>query len=300
MKLLRYGPPGSEKPGILDSNHIIRDLSAVVPDISGATLLPRQLDILRRVDLETLPAVTGNPRIGACVSGTGKLLCIGLNYADHAAESGMQVPEEPVLFGKATSAISGPFDPVIIPLNSAKTDWEVELGIVIGQPAKHVSEADALNHIAGYCIINDLSERQWQLEGTGQWIKGKSCDTFAPLGPWLVTTDEIPNPQNLDIWLEVDGHRYQNGSTSTMVFGAAALVSYLSQFFTLHTGDIISSGTPPGVGLGQKPKPVYLKPGQVMRLGISGLGVQEQQTCLEELPITPAEHSSVTVAEGRV
>ena len=298
MKLLRYGPPGFEKPGILDNEHIIRDLSDIIPDIDGVTLLPETLERLRKLNLSSLPTVTDEPRIGPCIHQVGKLLCIGLNYADHAAESQMSVPDEPILFGKATSAISGPFDPVMIPRNSEKTDWEVELGVVIGKPAKYVTEANALEHVAGYCIINDLSERHWQLEGTGQWIKGKSCDTFAPIGPWLVTSDEIPDPQALDIWLEVDGHRYQHGNTRTMVFGVAALVSYLSQFFTLHPGDIISSGTPPGVGLGQKPSPVYLKPGQIMRLGITGLGIQEQQTCMEELPLHPAEHTLLAATEG--
>jgi 2-keto-4-pentenoate hydratase/2-oxohepta-3-ene-1,7-dioic acid hydratase in catechol pathway len=237
--------------------------------------VPESLETLRKIDPKDLPLVAGAPRIGACVSGVGKFICIGLNYSDHAAESGMAVPVEPVVFMKATSAICGPYDDVIIPRGSEKTDWEVELGVVIGKEARYVTEGDALSHVAGYCVVNDVSERAFQLEGTGQWVKGKSADTFGPIGPWLVTADEVPDPQSLSLWLEVDGHRYQNGSTTTMVFGVAYLVSYLSRFMSLQPGDIISTGTPPGVGLGQKP-PVYLRPGNVMRLGIEGLGEQRQ------------------------
>jgi 2,4-didehydro-3-deoxy-L-rhamnonate hydrolase len=277
MRFLRFGNPGQEKPGALDSEGRIRDLSSVVDDIAGAALLPESLDSLRRIDLHTLPLVDGTPRLGPCVGAVGKFLCIGLNYSDHAAESGMAVPAEPVLFMKATSAICGPDDDVIIPRGSQKTDWEVELGVVIGKEAKYVREEDALSHVAGYCVVNDLSERAFQLEGTGQWVKGKSADTFGPIGPWLVTADEIPDPQNLHLWLEVDGHRYQNGSTATMVFGVAHLVSYLSRFMSLQPGDIISTGTPPGVGLGQKP-PVYLRAGNVITLGIENLGQQRQLT----------------------
>ncbi|HYG90966.1 MAG TPA: ureidoglycolate lyase [Azospirillum sp.] len=276
MKLLRYGPKGSEKPGLLDREGRIRDLSALVDDIAGETLAPEGLARLRGVDPATLPLVGGNPRIGPCVGRVGKLVCIGLNYADHAAESGMPVPKEPVVFMKATSCICGPDDDVEIPRGSEKTDWEVELGVVIGREAKYVSEADALTHVAGYCVVNDVSERTFQLEGTGQWVKGKSHDTFGPIGPWLVTADEVEDPQNLDLWLEVDGHRYQNGTTRTMVFGVVQLVSYLSRFMTLQPGDIISTGTPPGVGLGLKP-PVYLRAGQTMRLGVQGLGAQTQK-----------------------
>jgi len=277
MKLLRFGNPGAEKPGALDTAGSIRDLSGVVGDIAGAALLPDSLERLRQIDLKTLPLVEGSPRLGPCVGAVGKFLCIGLNYADHAAESGVAVPAEPVLFMKATSAICGPNDNVSIPRGSLKTDWEVELGVVIGKEAKYVDENDALSHVAGYCVINDLSERAFQLEGTGQWVKGKSADTFGPIGPWLVTADEVPDPQNLALWLEVDGHRYQNGSTSTMVFGVAHLISYLSRFMSLQPGDVISTGTPPGVGLGQKP-PVYLRAGNVMELGIDGLGQQRQVT----------------------
>ncbi|MEN1678120.1 MAG: fumarylacetoacetate hydrolase family protein [Planctomycetota bacterium] len=277
MKLLRYGNPGEEKPGLLDADGVIRSLEGVIDDVAGDALLPATMEKLAAVDPASLPAVKGNPRLGPCVAGTGKFLCIGLNYADHAAESGMELPPEPVLFMKATSAIVGPNDDVEIPRGSNKTDWEVELGVVIGQTAKHVTEADALKHVAGYCVVNDLSEREFQLERAGQWVKGKSCDTFAPIGPYLVTPDEVADPQDLSLWLEVDGHRYQNGSTKTMVFGVAHLVSYLSRFMSLHPGDIISTGTPPGVGLGQDP-PTYLKPGQTMRLGIEGLGEQEQRT----------------------
>ncbi len=276
MKLLRYGPPGREAPGLLDTDGVIRDLSGIVPDIAGDALLPSSLDRLRRTDPATLPAIAGTPRLGPCVGGVGKFICIGLNYSDHAAESGMAVPKEPIVFMKATSAISGPNDDVVLPRGSKKSDWEVELGVVIGKPAKYVEEADALSYVAGYCVINDLSERAYQLEGTGQWVKGKSADTFGPIGPWLVTRDEIADCGALDLWLEVDGHPYQNGSTRTLVFGVPYLVSYLSRFMSLQPGDIISTGTPPGVGLGQKP-PVYLRAGNVMRLGVQGLGEQRQQ-----------------------
>lgn len=276
MKLLRYGLSGQEKPGILASDGSIRDLSKLVPDIAGPALLPDSIEKLRRADISTLPRVEGKPRIGPCVGSVGKFICIGLNYSDHAAESGMAVPAEPVVFMKATSAICGPDDDVVIPRGAKKADWEVELGVVIGKPAKYVNQADALSHVAGYCVVNDLSERAFQLEGTGQWVKGKSADTFGPLGPWLVTPDEVPEPQNLDMWLEIDGHRYQNGSTKTMVFSVAYLISYLSRFMSLRTGDIISTGTPPGVGHGQKP-PVYLRPGNRIKLGIPGLGQQEQK-----------------------
>jgi len=282
MKLLRYGPTGQEKPGILASDGSIRDLSKLVPDISGASLLPDSLEKLRHADLSSLPRVDGKPRIGPCVGGVGKFICIGLNYSDHAAESGMAVPAEPVVFMKATSAICGPDDDVVIPRGSKKSDWEVELGVVIGKPAKYVSQSDALSHVAGYCVVNDLSERAFQLEGTGQWVKGKSADTFGPIGPWLVTPDEVPDAQNLDMWLEIDGHRYQNGSTRTMVFPVAHLISYLSRFMSLRTGDIISTGTPPGVGHGQKP-PVYLRPGNRIKLGVSGLGQQEQKVIADSL-----------------
>jgi 2,4-diketo-3-deoxy-L-fuconate hydrolase len=275
MKLLRYGESGAERPAMLDSSGQIRDLSTLVPDFFGESLAPAALAELRSIDPSSLLSVPGNSRIGPCVSGVGKFICVGLNYSDHATESGMTLPAEPLIFMKATSAICGPNDDVIIPRGSTKSDWEVELGVVIGSTARYVSEEDALSHVAGYCVVNDLSERAFQLEGTGQWVKGKSADTFGPIGPWLVTTDEIPNPQSLGLWLEVDGHRYQNGNTRTMVFGVAHLVSYLSRFMSLHPGDIISTGTPPGVGLGQKP-PIYLRPGNVMTLGIDGLGQQRQ------------------------
>lgn len=276
MKLVRYGDSGRELPGVLDSESEIHDLSTVIPDLAGSALSPSGLERLRALDVSTLPVVSGDPRIGPCVAGVGKFICIGLNYSDHAAESGMAVPAEPVVFMKATSCICGPNDEVVIPKGSTKSDWEVELGVVIGSTAKYVSEEDALSHVAGYCVVNDLSERAFQLEGTGQWVKGKSADTFGPIGPWLVTADEMHDPQALDMWLEVDGHRYQNGSTRTMVFGVAHLISYLSRFMSLQPGDIISTGTPPGVGLGQKP-PIYLRPGNVMTLGIEGLGRQRQQ-----------------------
>ena len=276
MKLLRYGEPGAEKPGVLDAEGHLRELSGVIPDVAGAALGRESLAKLRALDLARLPRVAGEPRLGPCVGGTGKVMCIGLNYADHAAETGAAVPAEPVLFMKPTSAISGPNDDVVIPRGSQKTDWEVELGVVIGTHAKYVSEADALKHVAGYCVVNDLSERAFQLEGTGQWVKGKGPDTFAPLGPWLVTPDEVGDPQNLGLWLEVDGHRYQNGSTRTMVFGVAQLIAYVSRFMSLHPGDVISTGTPPGVGLGQKP-PRYLRAGNRVTLGIDGLGQQSQR-----------------------
>lgn len=275
MKLLRYGPLGQEKPGLLDAQGNIRDLSQHADDISGNTLLPESLARLKKIDVATLPQVSGNPRLGACVSGSGKFICIGLNYSDHAAETGATVPPEPIIFMKATSAIVGPNDNIEIPRNSLKTDWEVELGVVIGKAAKYVSEKDAMDHVAGYCVINDVSERAFQAEREGQWTKGKSADTFGPTGPWLVTPEEIKDPQALPMWLEVNGHRYQNGSTATMVYGVRFLVAYLSQFMSLQPGDIISTGTPPGVGLGQKPQ-VYLKAGDVVTLSIEGLGQQRQ------------------------
>lgn len=278
MKLLRYGPVGQEKPGLLDSAGTIRDLSAIIGDIAGDVLTAKGIAAICDTDIENLPVVSGNPRIGPCVGSVGKFICVGLNYSDHAAETGMAVPEEPILFMKATSAICGPYDNVIIPRNSLKTDWEVELGIVIGDEARYVSKQDAFNHVAGYCVINDVSERAFQTERGGQWVKGKSADTFGPMGPWMVTRDEVGDPQNLPLWLEVDGHKYQDGSTSTMVFGVAELVSYISQFMSLQPGDIISTGTPPGVGMGVKPEPVFLTAGQQMRLGIEGLGEQLQTT----------------------
>ena len=277
MKLLRYGPPGHEKPGLIDATGTIRDLSAHVPDIAGAVLEPEGLARIAALDPASLPAVPGKPRLGPCVAGSGKFVCVGLNYSDHAAETGAKVPDEPILFMKATSTICGPDDDIVIPKGSEKTDWEVELGIIIGAKASYVSEAEAMHHVAGYCVINDVSERAFQMERSGQWTKGKSCDTFGPIGPWLVTPDEVPDPQNLAMWLEVDGRRYQNGSTRTMIFGVAHLVSYISQFMSLHPGDIISTGTPPGVGLGLKP-PTYLKAGQTIRLAIEGLGEQTQRT----------------------
>jgi len=276
MKLLRYGMSGNEKPGMLDDEGVLRDLSGIVDDIAGETLLPENIERLRNLESKTLSEVEGNPRLGPCVGQIGKFICIGLNYSDHAKESGLSVPPEPIIFTKYTSAICGANDDVIIPRNSVKTDWEVELGVVIGKPAKYVDEKSALDHVAGYCVINDISEREFQIERSGQWVKGKSCDTFGPTGPWLVTPDEVGDPQNLDLWLEVDGKRYQDGNTRTMIYGVAHLIHYLSQFFTLHSGDIISTGTPPGVGLGQKPEPIYLRVGQTMHLGIEKLGVQTQ------------------------
>ncbi len=275
MKFLRYGETGQEKPGLLDAAGNIRDLSAHVSDLSGAVLSPEALAKLGSLDVNALPKVEGNPRLGPCVAGTGKFICIGLNYADHAAESGMAVPPEPVIFMKATSAIVGPNDDLLIPRGSEKTDWEVELGIVIGKTAKYVSEEDAFDYVAGYCTLHDVSERAFQIERAGQWTKGKSCDTFGPTGPWLVTKDEVADPQNLKMWLTVNGETMQDGSTKTMVYGVRHLVSYLSQFMSLQPGDIISTGTPPGVGMGMKP-PRYLKAGDVVELGIEGLGSQKQ------------------------
>lgn len=277
MKLLRFGKPGKEKPGLIDGDGRIRDLSGHIPDVAGAALSPASLKKLSKLKPEDLPLVKGNPRLGPCVAGTGKFICIGLNYADHAAESGMAVPPEPVIFMKATSAIIGPHDEVEIPRGSVKSDWEVELGVIIGKTAKYVSEDEAMDYVAGFCVINDLSEREFQIEHSGQWTKGKSADTFGPVGPWLVTKDEVGDPQNLGMWLEVNGRRFQNGSTRTMVYGVKFLVSYLSRFMSLQPGDIISTGTPPGVGMGQKP-PIYLKAGDVMELEIEGLGRQRQAT----------------------
>jgi 2,4-diketo-3-deoxy-L-fuconate hydrolase len=276
MKLVRYGNAGREKPGMLDAWGVLRDLSRVVDDIAGDVLTKESIERLRALDPETLPKVAGDPRLGAPVGRVGKIVCVGLNYADHAAESGQPVPEQPVIFMKATSAIVGAFDDVMIPPGSEKTDWEVELGVVIGDAARNVSREAALDHVAAYLIVNDVSERAFQFEHGGQWVKGKGCDTFAPLGPWLVTRDEIPDPQDLAMHLSVNGHRYQDGNTRTMVFDVATLVSHVSCYMTLLPGDVISTGTPPGVGLGQKP-PVYLKPGDVMELGIAGLGAQRQR-----------------------
>lgn len=278
MKLLRYGPAGQEKPGILDQSGKIRDLSAYIKDVNGAVLDDASLDKLRKLDLESLPAVDGSPRIGACVGNIGKFICIGLNYADHAAESNLPIPAEPVVFNKWTSAVVGPNDDVKIPRGSKKTDWEVELGVIIGKGGSYIDEKDAMSHVAGYCVVNDVSEREYQIERGGTWDKGKGCDTFGPIGPWLVTRDEIADPQKLGMWLEVDGKRYQNGNTSTMIFGVAHIVSYLSRFMSLQPGDVISTGTPPGVGMGVKPEAVYLRAGQTMRLGIDGLGEQQQKT----------------------
>ena len=281
MKLLRYGQPGQEKPGVLDAQGRVRDLSGHITDVAGAALLPDSLARLRSLDIDSLPLVPGVPqqdlRLGPCVGQVGKFICIGLNYSDHAAESGMPVPPEPVVFNKWTSAIVGPDDAVEIPRGSVKTDWEVELGVVIGQGGRYIQEADALSHVAGYCVVNDVSEREFQLERSGTWDKGKGCDTFGPTGPWLVTADEVPDPQALRMWLDMDGRRYQDGSTATMVYGVRFLIAYLSRFMSLQPGDVISTGTPPGVGMGQKP-PVYLRAGQTLHLGIDGLGTQTQKT----------------------
>jgi 2,4-didehydro-3-deoxy-L-rhamnonate hydrolase len=276
MKLLRFGPKGQEKPGMLDNDGVVRDLSGVLPDLRAADLGKATLARLAEIDPASLPAVAEPGRIAPPWANVGKFICVGLNYSDHAAESGMAVPAEPVLFMKATSCVIGCNDPVVLPRESVKSDWEVELGVVIGSTARYVGVDEALGHVAGYCVVNDLSEREYQLERGGQWDKGKGCDTFGPIGPWLVTADEVPDPQNLDMWLEVNGRRFQTGSTRTMVFDVATLVSYISRFMTLNPGDIISTGTPPGVGLGQKPDPIYLRPGDTMRLGIAGLGEQRQ------------------------
>ncbi|MFV1441944.1 fumarylacetoacetate hydrolase family protein [Phaeobacter sp. JH20_36] len=275
MKLLRYGERGAEKPGLLDQDGNIRDLSGVISDVAGDALKDESITKLSDLDPTSLPLVEGNPRLGACVGQVGKFICIGLNYADHAAESGMALPDEPVIFFKATSAISGPYDDVEIPRTSVKSDWEVELGVVIGKDTKYVSKEEALDHVAGYCVVNDLSERDFQLHRSGQWVKGKSCDTFGPIGPWLVTRDDVADPQNLAMYLKVNGHRYQDGSTKTMHFDVATVISHLSQFMSLQPGDVISTGTPPGVGMGQSPE-TYLKPGDTIELGIEGLGVQIQ------------------------
>jgi ureidoglycolate lyase len=278
MKLLRVGAKGAEKPALLHTDGTYRDLSGVVNDIAGSVLTPEGLAKIRAIDPMTLPVLDAGLRIGPCVGSVGKFMCIGLNYADHAAETNSPIPAEPILFMKATSAIIGPNDTVILPKNTLKPDWEVELGVVIGKEARYIDEANALDYVAGYCVVNDLSERHFQTERGGQWTKGKSADTFGPIGPWLVTKDEVADPQNLKMWLEVDGKRYQDGSTKTMIFGVAHIVAYLSQFMSLQPGDVISTGTPPGVGMGQKPEPVWLKPGQTMELGIEGLGQQKQVT----------------------
>jgi len=278
MKLLRYGEPGKELPALLDKDGGIRDLSEFIDDVSGPALSPESIARLKALDPASLPLVQDSPRIGACVGQVGKFICIGLNYADHAAETGADIPKEPIIFNKWTSAVVGPNDNVEIPRNSRKTDWEVELGVVIGKGGRYIDEANAMDHVVGYCVINDVSEREFQIERGGTWDKGKGCDTFGPTGPWLVTKDEIADPHQLNLWLEVDGKRYQNGNTRTMIFQIPKLVSYLSQFMSLQPGDVISTGTPPGVGLGIKPEPVFLRAGQRMRLGIEGLGEQEQLT----------------------
>lgn len=280
MKLLRWGEAGAERPGMLDAEGVARDLTGFVPDIAGAVLSDAGLAMLRGVDAAALPKVPEGARLGPCVGGTGKFICIGLNYADHAEESGLKVPPEPIIFMKANSAIVGPNDPIVMPRGSQKTDWEVELAVIIGTRAKHVTEAEALYHVAGFAVTNDVSERAFQTERSGQWTKGKSCDNFGQIGPWLVTRDEVADPQDLSMWLRVNGQTMQNGSTRTMVYGVAFLVSYLSQFFTLHPGDVISTGTPPGVGMGMKP-PRYLKAGDVVELGIAGLGAQRQDVVAE-------------------
>ncbi|WP_424985322.1 fumarylacetoacetate hydrolase family protein [Microbulbifer sp. S227A] len=281
MKLVRYGAPGAEKPGLIDGDGTLRDLSGKVADIAGAALDDATLDQLRALDAANLPVVEGNPRLGPCVGDIGKFLCIGLNYSDHAAETGADIPEHPILFFKANSAVVGPNDTVSMPRGSTHTDWEVELGVVIGKTAKYVSAADALDHVAGYCVVNDVSERYFQTQLTGQWTKGKSCDTFGPTGPWLVTRDEVPDPQKLDMWLDVNGKRMQTGNTSTMIFTVAEIIEHLSGLMTLHPGDVISTGTPPGVGMGMKPEPVYLKSGDRMDVWIEGLG-QQTQTVTED------------------
>jgi 2-keto-4-pentenoate hydratase/2-oxohepta-3-ene-1,7-dioic acid hydratase in catechol pathway len=277
MKLVRYGPPGREKPGIVDADGKIRDLSKIVPDIAGETLSPRGLAKIRRVNIRRLKVVPGKPRLGPCVGGTRNFIAIGLNYSDHAAEAGMPIPKEPIIFNKAPSCICGPNDDTVIPKDSTKLDWEVELGIVIGQRARYLAKEKAMDAVAGYCLANDVSERQFQIERAGQWTKGKGCETFGPLGPWLVTRDEIKDPQNLDMWLNVNGEKRQRGNTRTMIFDVKHIVWYCSQFFVMEPGDVIITGTPPGVGLGMKPEPKYLKAGDVVTLGIAGLGEQRQK-----------------------
>ncbi len=277
MKLVRYGRPGKEKPGLIDAQGKLRDLSEIVPDIGPQQLSDKVLARFAKLKTDKLPLVCGRPRMGCPVAGIGKFLAIGLNYADHAAEAGMPLPKEPIVFTKAISCIQGPDDDVMLPKGSKKSDWEVELGVVIGKRARHVSQKDALSHVAGYCVVNDLSEREYQIERGGTWDKGKGCDTFGPIGPWLVTRDEVGNPQNLNLWLDLNGQRMQTGNTKTMVFGVAKLISYVSQFVTLEPGDVLTTGTPPGVGMGIKPAPVYLKRGDVMALGIEGLGCQTQK-----------------------
>ncbi|WP_413739777.1 fumarylacetoacetate hydrolase family protein [Sodalis sp. RH14] len=278
MKLLRYGPPGEERPGILDNEGRIRSLAGHIADIGGDALLPAALATLRALDIAQLPLVAGQPRLGPCVGQVGKFVCIGLNYADHAAETGAAIPTEPIVFNKWVSAINGPNDDVQIPRQSRKTDWEVELGVVIGQGGRYIDEREAMDHVAGYCVVNDISEREWQIERGGTWDKGKGCDTFGPIGPWLVTADEIADPQALNLWLEVDGTRYQNGNTATMIFGVRHIISYLSRFMSLRPGDIIATGTPPGVGMGHKPEAIFLRAGQTLRLGVEGLGEQLART----------------------
>ncbi|MFT3815373.1 MAG: fumarylacetoacetate hydrolase family protein [Acidovorax sp.] len=276
MKLVRYGQPGAERAGAIDAQGTLRDLSMLLPDVGPAQIAPRTLAALAAIDLARLPAVEGQPRLGCPVGGVGKVVCVGLNYVDHAHEAGMKPPAEPILFFKATTSINGPDDDVRIPRGSAKTDWEVELGVVIGQRMSYVAEADALGHVAGYVLANDVSERAYQIERGGTWDKGKGCDTFAPIGPWLATADEVPDPHAIDLWLEVNGQRLQNGNTRNFIFNVPQVLSYISQFMTLEPGDIVLTGTPAGVGMGQKPAPVYLKPGDVMRLGATGLGEQKQ------------------------
>ena len=277
MKLLRYGLPGAERPGLLDADGAIRCLASVVRDIDGYALSPAALTMIAAIDPKTLPKVAGDPRIGPCVARPVNWVCIGLNYADHAAETGAAVPKEPIVFLKSLGAFNGPYDDVKLPRGSKKLDWEVELGVVIGTTARSVPDHNAMDHVAGYCVCNDVSEREYQIERGGTWDKGKGCDTFGPTGPWMVTRDEVPDPQALDLWCEVDGKRMQNGNTRTMIFSVRKLVSYVSHFITLHAGDVIATGTPPGVGMGIKPEPVFLRPGQRMRLSVQGLGVQEQR-----------------------
>ena len=276
MKLLRYGPKGAEKPGLLDANNQIRDLSSIIPDLTGDTVDPGTMARLSALDTDTLPPVEGTPRIGPCIGNVGKLVCIGLNYSDHAKETGSPIPSEPIVFMKATSSINGPDDDIELIRGSVKTDWEVELGFVIGRETKYVTEAQALDHVAGYCIVTDLSEREWQIERQGNWSKGKSGDTYGPIGPWLVTPDEIGDPQSLGLWLEVNGTRYQDGNTNTMIFPVSKIISYLSECMSLQPGDVIATGTPPGVGMGMKPQ-IFLRAGDAMRVGVEGLGVQAQR-----------------------